>query len=206
MEQSSHEIMLEDNVVKDFKTSSNVIESENGGFDCNICLDAVQEPVVTLCGHLYCYPCIYKWINHQNTSIDIPNKNNPQCPVCKRDISQTTLVPIYGRGQTTIPQSEKKCMDHLGMMIQGRSHNSSCGTRVAPTPQTEGYITVPAVINPTSPTMGMLEEMLYGSLLGNMQASLYAYPNSYNLAAVSTQRARRHAMQADRSANLICAL
>lgn len=24
-------------------------------FDCNICLDAVASPVVTLCGHLYWY-------------------------------------------------------------------------------------------------------------------------------------------------------
>ncbi|VAI58924.1 unnamed protein product [Triticum turgidum subsp. durum] len=31
-----------------------------GCFDCNICLDFAVEPVVTLCGHLYCWPCIYE--------------------------------------------------------------------------------------------------------------------------------------------------
>ncbi|KAJ0813746.1 putative transcription factor C2H2 family [Helianthus annuus] len=203
MEQYSQEIMDVNNIVKEKKTSSNVIEYENGGFDCSICLDSVQEPMVTLCGHLYCYPCIYKWIHQQNTSLDIPNKNNPQCPVCKRDISQKTLIPLYGRGQTAKSQIEKKCLDHLGM-IQRRPHSPSCGTRVVPTQQTQGFITVPDVINPTSPTMGMLGEMLYVSLLGNMQASLYAYPNSYNLVPVSTRRARRHAMQADRSLGRIC--
>ena len=31
-------------------------------FDCNICLETVKEPVVTRCGHLYCWPCLYKWL------------------------------------------------------------------------------------------------------------------------------------------------
>ena len=31
-------------------------------FDCNICLEALNEPVVTQCGHLYCWPCLYTWI------------------------------------------------------------------------------------------------------------------------------------------------
>lgn len=31
-------------------------------FTCNICLDTVNEPVVTRCGHLYCWPCLYQWL------------------------------------------------------------------------------------------------------------------------------------------------
>ena len=29
-------------------------------FECNICYEIAREPVVTLCGHLYCWPCIYR--------------------------------------------------------------------------------------------------------------------------------------------------
>ncbi|KAJ1417646.1 Zinc finger, RING-type [Sesbania bispinosa] len=77
-----------------------VTETENfdGCFDCNICLDFAHEPVVTLCGHLYCWPCIYKWLYVQSASL-APDEH-PQCPVCKDDISHTTMVPLYGRGQT----------------------------------------------------------------------------------------------------------
>jgi len=29
-------------------------------FECNICLETASEPVITLCGHLFCWPCIYQ--------------------------------------------------------------------------------------------------------------------------------------------------
>ncbi|XP_047342203.1 E3 ubiquitin-protein ligase RMA1H1-like [Impatiens glandulifera] len=71
-------------------------DDNTNGFDCNICLDAASEPVVTLCGHLYCWPCIYKWLHVQTTS-----NEPPKCPICKTNISVSSLVPLYGRGTTT---------------------------------------------------------------------------------------------------------
>jgi len=29
-------------------------------FECTICMEIAKEPVVTKCGHLYCWPCIYE--------------------------------------------------------------------------------------------------------------------------------------------------
>lgn len=34
---------------------------ERSAFECNICYDVAESPVVTLCGHLYCWPCLYRW-------------------------------------------------------------------------------------------------------------------------------------------------
>ena len=59
-------------------------------FDCNICFDEVQEPVISLCGHLYCWPCIFRWIQR------VPQ---PLCPVCKAGIGEDKLIPVYGRGK-----------------------------------------------------------------------------------------------------------
>ncbi|CAL5015784.1 unnamed protein product [Urochloa decumbens] len=72
----------------------------SGCFDCNICLDFAAEPVVTLCGHLYCWPCIYEWLRPgvESTANDNSSSARRQCPVCKATLSPDTLVPLYGRG------------------------------------------------------------------------------------------------------------
>lgn len=35
-------------------------DQQSSYFECNICLELAQDPVVTQCGHLYCWPCLYK--------------------------------------------------------------------------------------------------------------------------------------------------
>lgn len=34
-------------------------ENKESPFQCIICLETAKEPVVTKCGHLFCWPCIY---------------------------------------------------------------------------------------------------------------------------------------------------
>ena len=76
----------------------------DGLFDCNICLETASEPIVTLCGHLYCWGCIYKWLEVQDC---------PACPICKAAISRERMLPIYGRGRPHVdPRSlggERSC-------------------------------------------------------------------------------------------------
>ncbi|KAK6152666.1 hypothetical protein DH2020_012305 [Rehmannia glutinosa] len=72
---------------------------EVGDFECNICFDIAQEPVITLCGHLHCWPCLYKWLQFHSQS--------HECPVCKALIDEEKLIPLYGRGKTpTDPRSK----------------------------------------------------------------------------------------------------
>jgi hypothetical protein len=35
-------------------------ENDAGLFECNICLEMAKEPIVTLCGHLFCWPCLFR--------------------------------------------------------------------------------------------------------------------------------------------------
>ncbi|XP_052193458.1 uncharacterized protein LOC127801950 [Diospyros lotus] len=72
--------------------SSNT-SNDIGHFECNICFELAEDPVVTLCGHLYCWPCLYNWLHMHSHS--------HQCPVCKALIEEEKLVPIYGRGKTS---------------------------------------------------------------------------------------------------------
>ncbi|KAF5915586.1 hypothetical protein HPG69_012751 [Diceros bicornis minor] len=67
---------------------------ERGGagatFECNICLETAREAVVSVCGHLYCWPCLHQWLETR------PERQ--ECPVCKAGISREKVVPLYGRG------------------------------------------------------------------------------------------------------------
>ncbi|KAJ3674373.1 hypothetical protein LUZ60_004989 [Juncus effusus] len=88
-------------------SSSNTTTNESAGnFECNICLELAQDPVITLCGHLYCWPCLYKWLRVET--------HTPNCPVCKALIEESKLVPLYGRGKNPtdprtkpVPNSEQ---------------------------------------------------------------------------------------------------
>ncbi|GAB2301180.1 hypothetical protein Dimus_035215 [Dionaea muscipula] len=124
---------------KSLSTSTMPTEPDHpldGCFDCNICLDFARDPVVTLCGHLYCWPCIYKWFHIQSAS-SLASDEYPQCPVCKAEISHTTLVPLYGRGQTPSPsntaQEEAKLPNGNGVavatFVPPRPRPPACGTR-----------------------------------------------------------------------------
>ncbi|CAH2077776.1 unnamed protein product [Thlaspi arvense] len=75
--------------------------NESGCFDCNICLDTAHDPVVTLCGHLFCWPCIYKWLHVQLSSVSMYQHHQSNCPVCKSNVTITSLVPLYGRGMSS---------------------------------------------------------------------------------------------------------
>ncbi|KAK7291163.1 hypothetical protein RIF29_06089 [Crotalaria pallida] len=79
-------------------TFSNNNNTDAGDFECNICLELAQDPIITLCGHLFCWPCLYKWLNFHSQS--------QECPVCKALVLEEKLVPLYGRGKTsTDPRS-----------------------------------------------------------------------------------------------------
>lgn len=71
-------------------------ESDSNGFTCNICYEpAEQDPIVTPCGHLYCWPCLYTWLHRTPRA-----SNRCPCPVCKVVIEQSRLIPLYGIGRS----------------------------------------------------------------------------------------------------------
>ncbi|KAG8367954.1 hypothetical protein BUALT_Bualt16G0126300 [Buddleja alternifolia] len=66
---------------------------EGSFFDCNICLDLSKDPVVTCCGHLFCWPCLYQWLHYHSDA--------KECPVCKGEVTTKNITPIYGRGNNS---------------------------------------------------------------------------------------------------------
>lgn len=59
--------------------------------DCNICLQSPNDPVVTTCGHLFCWPCIYTWLNF--------TLQPASCPMCRFHLIQhVNIIPVYQSG------------------------------------------------------------------------------------------------------------
>ncbi|KAK4393396.1 E3 ubiquitin-protein ligase [Sesamum angolense] len=80
-------------------SSSSGDGNEAGDFECNICFDLARDPVITLCGHLYCWPCLYRWLQGHSQA--------HECPVCKALIQEEKVIPLYGRGKApTDPRSK----------------------------------------------------------------------------------------------------
>lgn len=196
--------------LKKWETVDDEREEDNlsGGFDCNICLDVVCDPVVTFCGHLYCWPCIYKWIKFSSISSEKSHHQQPQCPVCKAEVSQKTLIPLYGRGQATKPSEDD--VPSKGMVIPQRPPRPSCRnhTLMATTnslsshqlhhqsdlhqPHSAGYMASP-VLSLSGTTANVLHPLIGEMVYGN------AYPNSYNLAGNTSSQMRRQLLHADTS-------
>eukprot|EP00250_Pteridium_aquilinum_P014079 c21764_g1_i1 orf=39-2465(+) len=66
-------------------------------FDCNICLEMATDPVVSCCGHLFCWPCLHEWLYVHSIARD--------CPVCKGFLPDDAIIPIYGRGNVQVSKT-----------------------------------------------------------------------------------------------------
>lgn len=71
-------------------------------FECSICLQLLNDPVTTACGHSYCLRCINAFWDERNTSRE--DYSCPQCrqtytsrPVLKRSILVATLLEEHER-------------------------------------------------------------------------------------------------------------
>lgn len=60
-------------------------------FVCNLCQDLVQGGVITICGHLFCWVCLWPQLKRK-----MPK---PRCPRCRyKLILHEDLIPFLGEG------------------------------------------------------------------------------------------------------------
>ncbi|XVE82683.1 hypothetical protein DITRI_Ditri16bG0025700 [Diplodiscus trichospermus] len=102
--------------------------NDAGDFECNICFELAQDPIVTLCGHLFCWPCLYRWLHHHS--------HCQECPVCKALIEEGKLVPLYGRGKN---QTDPRSKSYPGMEIPNRPSGQRPATAPPAPPETNQF-------------------------------------------------------------------
>ena len=87
LEETEEQIMFSCNICYDVSPASHFSLTFHGS-RCS--LQLASEPVVTLCGHLYCWPCLYRWLQVQS--------HCRTCPVCKagveKDKVHTVVLPL----------------------------------------------------------------------------------------------------------------
>uniref|UniRef100_A0AC35TIS2 RING-type E3 ubiquitin transferase n=1 Tax=Rhabditophanes sp. KR3021 TaxID=114890 RepID=A0AC35TIS2_9BILA len=94
------DIHVEETVKETTEEKKNPNEDDGRSeMECAICLDRPNDPVVSMCGHLFCWPCLHQWLNTR------PNRQ--VCPVCKAAIDAEKVIPIYGRGGSTSDPRKK---------------------------------------------------------------------------------------------------
>jgi len=62
-------------------------------YDCNLCMSVAKDPVLTCCGHMFCWPCFYH--------LPYAYGNAKECPVCEGEVIETNITPIYGNSSGT---------------------------------------------------------------------------------------------------------
>ncbi|KFM80680.1 E3 ubiquitin-protein ligase RNF185, partial [Stegodyphus mimosarum] len=88
--------------------------TQEGTFECNICLDTAKDAVVSLCGHLFCWPCLHRWLETR------PSRQ--VCPVCKAAISREKVIPLYGRGGSNQDPRERLPPRPSGQRTEPENH------------------------------------------------------------------------------------
>lgn len=80
---------LEDLPTEDAPTEEDDDKRNESIYECTICLETAKDAVVSMCGHLFCWPCLHQWLETRPT--------RQLCPVCKAAISKDKVIPLYGR-------------------------------------------------------------------------------------------------------------
>lgn len=195
---------------------SDVSSGRGGGdFDCNICLDSVQDPVVTFCGHLFCWPCIYRWINVQSFS-SVKSQQHSQCPVCKSEVSERTMIPLYHGGHSKHASNGKS--QSLSGAIPERparplykfqEASTAAGSSPGQQLYQRRYGHMGAYGEPLSVSLlgttdvfhsssSIFGEMVYHRVFGD-HTTLYGRDNSYHQPDLVSPRVRQRVTQMDRS-------
>lgn len=80
---SSNIDVIKHNIIKE----NNKLDGNNKmfiNFECLLCLESVEKPTTTLCGHVFCWKCITEYL-----------QENPKCPKCRSQnfFNQVLLIP-----------------------------------------------------------------------------------------------------------------
>lgn len=160
-------------------------------FECNICFESVQEPVVTRCGHLFCWKCLYSWLEPgltmeeydflghfrpvwRNVTID---RSKRVCPVCKAKCDVRDVIPIYVKEEVS-----KEATDTAKKDAVHRSDNQEGETDQDTSSSTINSHSTRSAPNRPQPR----SDSIFTNEANNSSTSEYTPPNHTNRSSTNT--------------------
>ena len=94
------------------------VEMQSSTASCSVCLDTVESPTSTACGHVFCHECISGVVH------STPGDTAP-CPICRVPVKDSTLLrlapkPVLSSSGGTEGSSEDKVFEKLLAQTQGK--------------------------------------------------------------------------------------
>ena len=108
----------------------------NDRYECNVCFDTAQDPVVTRCGHLYCWACIHRWLEG-GARVRGAQSTAAACPVCKAEVTEDALIPLYGHGEDG-GGDDRRALRFRGKMRSAHHRRSGSDVLAALEPASRG--------------------------------------------------------------------
>ena len=75
-------------------------EKINDDYLCAICYNLLYQPTTLPCNHKFCYPCLERWFNHEQSSFS--------CPMCQRSYPLTTDFHVNKEMEERLSQQYEK--------------------------------------------------------------------------------------------------
>ncbi|XP_077348741.1 E3 ubiquitin-protein ligase RNF125 [Lithobates pipiens] len=92
------------------------IEDPNPNYDCAVCLEVLNRPMRTRCGHVFCHTCIKASLRN----------NAYACPYCRTHLSsEGTLAVDIMKKMKTVFQNCEECEEKI-CLSEMRAHMNRC--------------------------------------------------------------------------------
>lgn len=99
-EDEENETNTNDDSVQNNGNEDIELDNEEDMVSCPICIEELRDPVVTMCGHLFCNRCIRRWLRRSKT-----------CPTCSSSLPGDCLRRIKDQG---LPEDRPEQDDSYG--------------------------------------------------------------------------------------------
>ncbi|PSK34904.1 hypothetical protein B9Z65_1487 [Elsinoe australis] len=116
-----------------------LVSSQSQQASCPICLGTPTAPRMAKCGHIFCMPCLIRYMHSEDEALR-PGEKRPRwkkCPICHDAVYTTETRPVrMYQGQESEPPREG--MDVVLRLVRRKAGSTLALPRESPDPITKG--------------------------------------------------------------------